>query len=128
MNYTLTLEDIQNYVASKKDHEYVGWCGNAAFCLGAQTLEWKYKERAGFIVDNYSFVCMGEVNEAARRVEQPTRYPIEPEITEILIDFDFLADRFKGGLITKAQLLESGILEQAVATQPLEHPYEPEGD
>ena len=49
--YSLTLNDVSRFLATKQDDDELGICGHAKHCLLTETLNWLYPEQAPWRVD-----------------------------------------------------------------------------
>lgn len=100
--YSITLEDVQAYLDSKKSSEPIGITGDPCKCLLAQALAFKYPEQT-FVVGLHSFSLDTTV--------VPWQHCYDHALEQIVSDFDSLGideDSFEQNeQITKAQWLQA---------------------
>ena len=79
---SVSVANIQDYLASKQPEDRAGLVGSGHWCLSASTIAWKYGEEVSFFVglryiDVYDAPYYGDY-----------AVPIDPEVLEITDEFD----------------------------------------
>src|SRR5258708_3151769 len=83
--YTLALQDVEDYLDSKKDDEVIGITGDACACLVARALHTKYP---------HTVALVNPCSISIRIYQHPTWNRFEPpkEISNIIRAFDRMTD------------------------------------
>src|SRR5580765_566961 len=90
--YPLTIANVKQFLATKKDDDIIGACWNSMFCLLSETLNWLYPEKKPWRVD-LSGYSAPDVQEIA----------LNDELYFLRCAFDLIDSRSRGP-ITKERL------------------------
>ncbi len=93
--YPLTLDHVRQFLATKRDDEELGYCGNAMHCLLSNTLDWLYPQQIPWRVDLGAYMSM--------RVPDTLR--LTHPLDFLRTAFDYSRQNF-GEIVTKRQLRE----------------------
>lgn len=100
--YPLTLDHVGQYLATKGEDDIVGIMTDPSGCLLAQTLNWLYPDKVE--VTRWQVSTHFYQRTATFGCVAPARYPLAPELAQLVDIFDHVRDTRNGRLITKAQL------------------------
>ncbi|HZU01588.1 MAG TPA: hypothetical protein VFA10_18105 [Ktedonobacteraceae bacterium] len=101
--YKITMQDIEDYLATKEDDEEVGVTCSGNHCLAAKAFLQKYPALPGVLI-GYADISVFEIREE-RWKESKT----PPEIRHLIRQFDNLHNGDIGRSITKREWLESQV-------------------